>query len=65
VRCNPGAATIPFANNLEKSSKTSQIYTKRTIAEVSKNLARYKFENNFVEPLKLLCRELKQFCKKF
>jgi len=31
---------------------TEYIYTQKKTAEVSKNLARYRFENNFVGPSK-------------
>jgi len=44
------------------------MYGKNDFIEISKNLARYRSENNFVDLTKLLYRTLKcieQCCKKF
>jgi len=53
--------SVSFQNSLQP------YIVRNDFAKISKNLVRYKFENNFVEP-KQLCRKLKhddQCCKKF
>jgi len=49
-------------------AQTERMHGKNDFAEISKNLARYRSENNFVRSSKYLCRKLKHdkhCCKKF